>query len=72
MAPRLVHKSAVETPDGLRTEYNTPTPYLAGTVTYDLNGRMHVFGYAELGGTTVRLDEPPQPGDVVSFWYTQL
>ena len=72
MAPRLVHKFAVETPDGLLTEYNTPTPYLANTVTYTLNGRTHVFGYAELGGTQVKLDAPPQPGDVVSFWYTQL
>jgi len=72
MPPRLVHKFAVETPDGLLTEYNTPTPYLAGTVRYTLNGRSHVFGYTEKGGTLVKLDVPPQPGDVVSFWYTQL
>jgi hypothetical protein len=72
VAPPLVHKFAVETSDGLLTDYNTPTPYLPGSVRYTLNGRLHVFGYAEGGGTLVKLDAPPQPGDVVSFWYTPL
>lgn len=72
MAPRLVHKFAVETPDGMLREYNTPTPYKKGTVTFALNGRSHTQGWTEKGGTLVLLDEPPQIGDVVSFWYTQL
>jgi len=72
MTRRLVHKSAVETPDSILRRYNTPTPYAAKSVVYTLNGRSHTEGWKELGGTLIELDEPPQIGDVVSFWYTQL
>lgn len=72
MAPRLVHKFATETPDGILTQYNTPTPYAPGSVIYALNGRAHTQGWTEKGGTLIALEAPPQIGDVVSFWYTQI
>lgn len=72
MAIRLVFKTAVETPDGSLKRFNTKTPYKTGTVILNLNGRSHIQGWTEQGGTVIDLDEAPQIGDVVSFWYTQL
>lgn len=65
----FVHEVAVENVDGMRTTYNTPTPYRPGTLTAAIDGR--TVSVEALGGTTVQFDEAPQLGTVVSFFYMQ-
>ncbi len=68
---RLIHKLAVETTDGIRKTYNTPTPYTPGTLVPIINGCTQALGFIATEGTAVTFDDAPELGDVVSFFYTQ-
>jgi hypothetical protein len=66
-------ESAVETPDGTRSVFNTTTPYVAGSVIVFVNGLGSVAtadnGWIELSGTQVQLKITPKAIDTVSFYY---
>jgi hypothetical protein len=66
-----VYERAKEDADGVRVEFNTPTPYKPGSLVPAVNGRQATTGYTTPGGTLVVLDQPPREGDIVYFSYTQ-
>ena len=70
MSRLFVHELAVESVDGMRKVYNTPTPPTPGTLTPAINGRTRTEGFT-VAGTAVTFEEAPSLGDVVSFFYTQ-
>lgn len=66
--------------DGSNQVFDTPAPYVPGSVRVFINGQLKtkdlVDGWTELGGTKVRLKEPPQVlsgyADVVQAYYIPL
>lgn len=66
-----VFEHAVEAADGVRVEFNTPTPYKPGSLVLAINGRHLTTGFSTPGGTRVVLTQAPREGDIVYFSYTQ-
>lgn len=60
-------------PDGTTVDFQTSQPYAAGTVSVYINGLRKIAswcdGFEELGGSTIRLMEPPLLGDSVQARY---
>jgi hypothetical protein len=67
---------AVETPDGLRSVFSTPTPYLAGSVLVFINGQLKRKdlddGWEELGTPKVQLKEIPRADETVQLYYVEV
>ena len=72
MMNQLVHKQAREDPDGVRTTFTVPEPYATGSLRLCLNGRSYLDDWAITGYLEVTIEEAPEEGDVVSFWYQQV
>ena len=64
---------AIGTIDGVNDEFQTPSPYFAGTLFAYLNGQLLAQddddGPIELGTNQVRMRIAPRDGDVLHFYY---
>lgn len=59
--------------NGVNRLFETASPYLEGSVKVFLNGQLNTKdlkdGWAELGGSKIRLETAPRTGDVVQAYY---
>ena len=62
-----------EIPDGIVTDFTTPSNYVPGTVSVYLNGQRKLAslddGFIEIAPATVRMKEPPLTGDTIAIQF---
>jgi len=72
-----VIEQLVESPDGVRTTFTTPEPFVSGTFRLIRNGSVYRadddrFGWSETDTSTVELNEAPETGEILQAFFTNL